>query len=96
MKFTVYLHAQLNTEWFREEITYRVSTLDMTEQWGPVISKVEVDFPIDSLEKDALFSDIIERLREKQSKIRAEAENKAAEIEDKISKLTAPNGESNV
>ena len=93
MKFTVYLHAQLNTEWYKEEITYRVSTLDMTEHWGTVISKVEVDFPVDNLEKSVLLSDVIEHMREKQSEILAEAKSKADEIANEISKLTANNGE---
>ena len=88
MKIKVNLHA--NMDRFADgDIAYHVSNLDMSEYWGQIVCTQEVEFDIHDLKPTDLIPDAIARLRKEQSEIRAEAERKSAQIEERISKMLA-------
>ena len=88
MKRTIYLHAQISSS-SKGGISYQAGDMDMSELWGPIVRTQEVEFDVENIKPDDLIPATISRMRKEQAEIRAEAERKTAQIEEKISKMLA-------
>ncbi len=88
MKRTIYLHAQISPS-SKGGISYKAGDMDMSEFWGPIVRTQEVEFDVENIKPDDLIPATISRMRKEQAEIRAEAERKTAQIEEKISKMLA-------
>ena len=87
MKLKVYVHAESHGNTGR--VNYEISRIDMTEYYGPVVFHGDVEIPMEPVTPKDVIPAQVAILRKHQQEIRAEAEIKAKEIEEKISMMLA-------
>lgn len=86
MKLKVYVYAKLNE--YTGEPQIRVTSFDgMEDMWGPMLAEREIDIP-EPLHADMAVA-MVAAWRAEQQQIRADAEVKAQEIEQRIGKILA-------
>ena len=90
MKVTAYVYARISPyEWEHDKVEYGVFSSECMGEfgWGKLVAQVEIDAP--DLTRADLILDAVRVLRGEQQRVRAEAEQKAQEIETKIGSLLA-------